>query len=153
MSVYTPAARAKARKAYMEKVKKGICTRCGDRAETGYTLCPGCRERQRADCRERYHKVEKAKREARKEAGLCVVCGRKAAEGLTLCAECEEARRQESKMWYDAIGRKRQAERIAAGLCYRCGRPVAAGRKQCAECLEKAKIYYRGKREKDGRKA
>jgi len=43
---------------YNERIKKGKCPRCGDKAKSGYTLCASCCEYQ-ADLNRKYAKAKK----------------------------------------------------------------------------------------------
>ena len=99
----------------------GMCARCGQNpAESGKTLCPTCREKNRAS--------NEAKRHRNEKAGLCRDCGKPVGKpGQKTCDPCLEQYRSTNAARY----RRYKQE----GRCGLCGRPAPAGYALCTQCL------------------
>ena len=136
------------------------CTRCGrEYSDTGYRLCPQCRELKRAESRRRYKRLKEAKK--------CVVfgCNNDALPGRVRCAKCLEIRAREQKARYarkrrEYIKRDRARKKLRQeqGLCIICGAPLDdPNYASCINCRTRTKwpqqtfLYYRSTDE-DNRK-
>lgn len=68
------------KKKYHERIKLGICARCGKRkADYGYKTCGICRMKGRKS------KLRSSKKEEWRENGLCVFCGEPVKENFKVC--------------------------------------------------------------------
>lgn len=122
MSAVSAEARAKQNAAHREMyhwyVEHGICTRCGEQAVPGRTLCAKCKRKQRkyldkADPDRSKHRQYNRDRRARLKAeGKCTWCGKAdAIEGQTLCPQCKK-KMDETRTVYAIRKRiKREAKR------------------------------------------
>ncbi len=144
---------------YKERVKAGLCGKCGEKVESG-SLCPKHREeaKERAAAKRVRNRasgkclndnrpavsggkcqvcIDKAKisrdktTAARKAAGLCTACGKPAKAGCTLC------QRDIDKL--SATSSKHYARRKAAGTCCYCKAAPEPGHTMCADHLEQTR--------------
>lgn len=75
--------RKSSKRAYHERLERGLCTRCGKRkSDHGLKTCGICRAR---DNRTRRLRCEKPDRSERHEQGLCYFCDNPVKEGYRVC--------------------------------------------------------------------
>jgi hypothetical protein len=89
------------------------CPRCGRTNNTGFKLCPLCRE---------------AARDRRRQPGHCARCGKVIEEQRGICSKCKQ---------YQRIHRYRK------GICTWCGRRIPGCKVRgsvCSACLERSEI-------------
>jgi hypothetical protein len=76
--------RARARARESQRIVRGLCAKCGKRAEPGNQLCPKHAEVKRAHAR--------AQRALRRRSGLCQICGRVPHRGPLAAGACSTCR-------------------------------------------------------------
>ena len=121
-------ARERARKRRCERVKAGLCPRCGREPVEAGAVCEPCREARRAAEKKRY-----AERRAK---GLCGKCGGEVCTGTSACASCA-ARDVKRRPRKNAVSRARYDDRRALGLCVDCGVHADAG-VRCTPCARRS---------------
>lgn len=114
-----------AKELYWERKNKNLCTKCGETAEHGKTLC-------------RYHlqqacRLQQAKIDRRKSKGQCPRCGQKLNNNRKICNDCLE--KQVSKPRDDVY--VPNTKRKELGLCISCGKPNPATTERCDKCTKK----------------
>lgn len=149
-----PKCRAKLREVRKNRVKSGVCTKCGRKAETGKTMCLVClidnREKSKY-ARERYethikdHKKEYNRKvyQQRVNDGICTMCGkRRPTGGFKICEICRKKKRITNRRSYNK--RKKinpyidRTEWASYEICYSCGiEPTFDGHRVCRKCYEK----------------
>jgi hypothetical protein len=95
--------------------KAGLCSRCGEKAMPGLTVCNDHLELDKA-ARKRFYLAHKIN-------GLCVKCGKKAISGSVVCEEHLEKQR--------GYQREHIQTRRNAGLCLRCEEEAIPGFAVC----------------------
>lgn len=135
------------RQRYAARKSAGICVRCNNPVEEGYSHCKQCLEKKRIDGKE--------SRKFYLKIGVCPRCRKETLFGdEKMCPECkayfythnEEYRNRPNsngETYYQQ--RKRRLEE--AGLCQRCAREKRSeGHIYCPECLIKTNAYARHKK-------
>ena len=125
--------RMRGRRRHRARLDARVCTMCGrePRGEGG-TTCEPCRDKRRAQDRERYA--------ARRAAGCCGRCGDPAPARASRCRRCsaqEAARTPRERK--NAVDRKRYARRRARRICTKCTRP-SQGAFLCSDCARRASL-------------
>ena len=105
-----------ARKKYHERVRDGLCVKCGAGNASGRARCPACDTKHRTLYLKRFRD--------RVRDGLCGECGKPQDRDRGLCRWCQDRKQKSSRDIRD--------KRASAGLCTRCGKPAVRGRRLCA---------------------
>lgn len=128
---------------YDSRKEAGLCTRCGEPAEPGNTMCRVHLE----DRKSIHEKHSKQSYYGRRVLSLCPYCGGPRYGETQACSQCRQKRLESEQARYadaNAARRAKKQEWLDAELCYECGRhPAEPERTCCRFCLIKKRVYKR----------
>lgn len=100
-----------------DRIKLGLCFRCGEQPIKSNKLCTNCKEKQT--------NYNRQKRKDRISKGLCSNCGVRPLSTGSTCAHCIKYQR------------KRWNAFISNGICGDCGKEPLSSATRCQNCLNK----------------
>lgn len=139
-----------------ERIKKGLCPRCGKKMDRQGYYCIECNDKQneysrqmRQFCREHHRCTECRKNTVYGNDRICYECR---AKKINYKKPTPEQKEKYAKH-FSIQQKELREERLSKGLCPKCGkRPIAPNKKKCEICLKKNAENQRRLRAKNMRK-